>query len=222
MRGSKTEVYVPHHFATDDHDALIHRLARANAAVLVTTGADGAPIGSHMPILWDAEKRIAIGHIARANPHWKEGPSKGLLVLAGAEAYVTPAWYPSKAEHGKTVPTWNYEAVHITGQVEWFDDAERLEGVVAALSAFYEQGRPQPWSINDAPRAYIDALKRGIVGVTLKADRIEAKRKLSQNKSEADFHGVADGLARSESAMERDVATLMRGTRAISDDPEGN
>lgn len=215
-------MYVPHHFATDDHDALIHRIARTNAAVLVTTSADGTPIASHMPILWDAEKRIATGHIARANPHWKEEPGKGLLILSGAEAYVTPAWYPSKAEHGKTVPTWNYEAVHITGQVEWFDDSERLEAVVAPLSAFHEQGRPQPWSINDAPRAYIDALKRGIVGVAITAERIEAKRKLSQNKSEADFHGVADGLAASESAMERDLATLMHSTRALADDPEGN
>lgn len=215
-------MYVPQHFAANDHDALIHRLARTNAAVLVTTSADGMPFGSHLPILWDPEKRIATGHIARANPHWKEGPGKGLLVLTGAEAYVTPAWYPSKAEHGKTVPTWNYEAVHITGQVEWFDDAERLEAVVASLSAFYERGRPQPWSIADAPRQYIDALKRGIVGVALTAERIEAKRKLSQNKSEADFRGVAGGLASSENPMEREVAAQMRSTRAMSDDPEGN
>jgi transcriptional regulator len=215
-------MYVPHPFATDDHDALIHRLARTYAGVLITIDAEGAPTASHMPILWDAEQRVATGHIARANPQWKEGPGKGLLILSGAEAYVTPAWYPSKAEHGKTVPTWNYEAVHITGQVEWFDDAERLEAIVRDLSALHEHGRPEPWSINDAPRSYIDALKRGIVGVTLKADRIEAKRKLSQNKSAADFRGVAEGLANSESHMDREVSALMRSTRAVSDDPEGN
>ena len=215
-------MYVPHHFAADDAHDLIARLSRRWAGVLVSVDAEGAPVATHLPILWDAEKRIATGHIARANPHWKLGAGKALLVLAGPEAYVTPAWYPSKAEHGKTVPTWNYEAVHLSGRAEWFDDAERLEAVVRDLSALHEQGRPEPWAVDDAPRAYIDALKRGIVGVTLHVERIDAKRKLSQNKNQADFHGVAAGLAASPDAMEREVATLMRGTRAVSDDPEGN
>jgi transcriptional regulator len=215
-------MYVPHHFHADDADALIARLSRRWAGVLVSVDADGAPVATHLPILWDADKRIATGHIARANPHWKLGAGRALLVLAGPEAYVTPAWYPSKAEHGKTVPTWNYEAVHLSGRVEWFDDPERLEGVVRDLSALHEQDRAEPWSLEDAPRAYIDALKRGIVGVSLHVERIEAKRKLSQNKSEADFHGVAAGLAASADAMEREVAALMRATRAVADDPEGN
>jgi transcriptional regulator len=215
-------MYVPAHFATGDADALIHRLARRWAGVLIMVGEDGAPTGTHLPIIWNAETRTATGHIARANPQWKLGPGKGLIVLNGPEAYVTPAWYPSKAEHGKTVPTWNYEAVHITGQVEWFDDAERLEQMLVELSAQLEAGRPEPWQVTDAPRQYIDALKRAIVGVTLKADRIEAKRKLSQNKSEADFKGVALGMATSEEPMAHEVAALMRATRAMSGDPEGN
>ncbi len=215
-------MYVPHHFATDDSDALIARLARRWAGVLITVGEDGVPVGTHMPVLWDAEKRIATGHIARANPQWKQGPGKGLIVLSGPEAYVTPAWYPSKAEHGKTVPTWNYEAVHISGQVEWFDDAERLEAVVRDLSALHEDARAEPWTIGDAPRAYIDALLRGIVGVSLAAERVEAKRKLSQNKSEADFHGVERGMAASDEPMAHEVAALMRATRAVADDPDGN
>jgi transcriptional regulator len=119
-------MYVPEHFAVEDADALIMRLARRWAGVLVTVDADGTPVGTHMPILWDAERRIATGHIARANPQWKIGAGRGLIVLAGPEAYVTPSWYPSKAEHGKTVPTWNYEAAHLSGAVEWFDDAVRL------------------------------------------------------------------------------------------------
>ncbi len=120
-------MYVPAHFATDDAHGLIARLARRWAGVLVTVDEAGMPVGTHMPILWDAEKRIATGHIARANPQWKQGAAKGLIVLSGPEAYVTPTWYPSKAEHGKAVPTWNYEAVHISGAVEWFEDAVRLE-----------------------------------------------------------------------------------------------
>jgi transcriptional regulator len=215
-------VYVPHHFATDEVDALIARLARRWAGVLITMGEDGAPVGTHMPILWDASSRIATGHIARANPQWKQGADKGLIVLSGPEAYVTPAWYPSKAEHGKTVPTWNYEAVHITGQVEWFDGPERLEAIVGELSAFHENGSPEPWKISDAPRPYIDALLRGIVGVELTAERVEAKRKLSQNKSEADFAGVAAGMAASDEPMAHEVAALMRATRAGAGDPDGN
>jgi transcriptional regulator len=105
-------MYVPAHFATDEADALIQRLARRWAGVLVTVDADGAPVATHMPILWDAENKVAIGHIARANPQWKQGDGRGLIVLTGAEAYVTPSYYPSKRAHGKTVPTWNYEAVH--------------------------------------------------------------------------------------------------------------
>jgi transcriptional regulator len=215
-------MYVPHHFATDEADALIARLARRWAGVLVTVDADGTPTGTHMPILWDAERKIATGHLARANPQWKLGDGRGLIVLSGAEAYVTPSWYPSKQENGKTVPTWNYEAVHLSGRVEWFEDATRLEAVVRDLSAFHETDRAEPWAITDAPRAYIDALLRGIVGVTVHVDRIEAKRKLSQNKSEADFNGVANGAAASDDPMVREVAALMRETRAVSDDPDGN
>jgi transcriptional regulator len=215
-------MYVPADFATEDADGLIQRLARRWAGVLITVGEDGAPVGTHMPILWDGEKRIATGHIARANPQWKGRAGKGLIVLNGPEAYVTPNWYPSKAEHGKTVPTWNYEAVHITGAVEWFDDAARLEAVVRDLSAFHEHGRAKPWAIGDAPRPYIDALLRGIVGVTLTAECIEAKRKLSQNKNEADFTGVARGLAASDDPMANEIGVLMRETRAVSDDPDWN
>ncbi len=215
-------MYVPHHFAVDDADALIARLAQRWAGVLVTVDADGTPVGTHMPILWDAEKKIAAGHIARANPQWKLGDGRGLIVISGAEAYVTPSWYPSKRENGKTVPTWNYEAVHLSGRVEWFDEPARLEALVRDLSTLHEAPRAEPWGIEDAPRPYIDAMLRGFVGVHVHVDRVEAKRKLSQNKSEADFRGVADGMAASDEPLAREVCALMRETRAVSDDPDGN
>jgi transcriptional regulator len=203
-------MYIPEHFAAADADALIARLSRRWAGVLVSVAADATPTATHLPILWDAEKKIAIGHIARANPHWQLGAGRGLIVLSGAEAYVSPNWYASKAEHGKAVPTWNYEAVHLSGRVEWFEEPARLEAVVRDLSARHEAGRAKPWRLEDAPRGYIDAMLRGIVGVTLHADRIEAKRKLSQNKSGADYAGVVDGLARETGPMAREVAELMR------------
>jgi transcriptional regulator len=215
-------MYIPPYFAADEADALIARLSRRWAGVLVTVDADGTPVATHMPILWDAEKKIATGHVARANPQWKHGAGRGLIVLTGAEAYVTPSYYPSKREHGKTVPTWNYEAVHLSGNVEWFDDSERLEALVRDLSAVHETGLAEPWTIEDAPRQYIDAMLRGIVGVSLQVDRVEAKRKLSQNKSEADFTGVASGLAATGDALSAEVAALMRETRAAADDPDGN
>ncbi|MEZ5996364.1 MAG: FMN-binding negative transcriptional regulator [Hyphomonadaceae bacterium] len=202
-------MYVPAHFAAADANALIARLARRWAGVLITTGEDGAPEATHMPVLWDGVTGIAAGHIARANPQWKRGGARALIVLSGPQAYVSPNWYPSKAEHGKAVPTWNYEAVHITGAVEWFDDAGRLEHLLRDLSALHEAGREAPWRIKDAPRTYIDAMLRGIVGVAVRAERIEAKRKLSQNKTGADYEGVRGALAASEDAMARDVAALM-------------
>jgi transcriptional regulator len=172
--------------------------------------------------VWDAERLIATGHVARANPQWKLGAGRALIVLSGPQAYVSPSFYPSKAEHGKTVPTWNYEAVHLSGAVEWFDDAARLEDVVRRLSEFHEHDRSTPWTIEDAPRSYIDAMLRGIVGVEMRVERVEAKSKLSQNKSAADFEGVIAGLDAAPDADSREIAALMRASRAVSDDPDGN
>ncbi len=210
-RGSKAahNMYVPEHFACEDSDTLIRRLSRRFAGVLVTIDESGTPAATHLPVLWDAQTKIAAGHIARANPQWKGGAGRGLIVLSGAEAYVSPNWYPSKAEHGKAVPTWNYEAVHLSGRVEWFDDPARLEGVVRALSALHEAGQAKPWKLEDAPREYIEAMLRGIVGVELYAERIEAKRKLSQNKGGADFAGVVEGLG-AGGANAHEIAALMR------------
>lgn len=215
-------MYVPSHFAADDAEALIENLAQRFAGILVSVDGEGQPVATHMPLLWNAETRTARGHIARANPHWRLGAGRGLIVLAGAEAYVSPGYYPSKREHGKTVPTWNYEAVHLSGPVQWFEDAGRLEGVVRDLSQVHEQGRAEPWKLEDAPRAYIDAMLRGIVGVEMRVEKIEAKRKLSQNKSAADFDGVVAGLDATHDAASHEIAALMRATRAGADDPDGN
>lgn len=215
-------MYVPEHFSTAEGDALIARLARRFAGVLVSVDGEGQLLATHMPMLWDGRRRIVTGHIARANPHWRAGPGRALIVLAGPQAYVSPSFYPSKAEHGKTVPTWNYEAVHLSGAVEWFDDAARLEDVVRRLSELHEQGRAEPWRIEDAPGGYIGGLLRAIVGVEMRVERIDAKRKLSQNKSAADFEGVIAGLDAASDGDSRQIAALMRATRALSDDPDGN
>ncbi|GAN00107.1 transcriptional regulator [alpha proteobacterium U9-1i] len=216
-------MYVSAHFAPEDANALVERLSARHAALLISVGADGAPFGTHLPMIWDKVRQSLTGHIARANPHHTLTPSgRALAVLGGAEAYVSPGFYPSKLEHGKTVPTWNYEVVHLSGTIEWFSDAAGLEAIVRALSDRHERTRDDAWTIEDAPRAYIDAMLRAIVGVTLSVDKIEAKRKLSQNKNEADYDGVASGLERSPHASDREIAAAMRKLRAVADDPDGN
>lgn len=150
------------------------------------------------------------GHVARANPQWKTPPiGEALVLFAGADAYITPSWYAAKAEHGKVVPTWNYEAVHAYGTAEFFDDPARLRDAVTRLTALYEAPRAAPWAVSDAPEAFVAAQMRGIVGVRLPISRIEGKRKMSQNRSEADRAGVAAGLAESGRASDRQVAAMI-------------
>jgi transcriptional regulator len=132
-----------------------------------------------------------------------------MALFMGPDAYVSPAWYPSKLEHGKVVPTWNYVAVHAYGPVEFFDDAHRLLDIVTGLTRLHEGGRAEPWAVSDAPEAFIRAQLKGIVGLRLPITRIEGKRKMSQNRSPGDRAGVAAGLAASDRASERAAAALI-------------
>jgi transcriptional regulator len=148
------------------------------------------------------------GHFARANPAWKNlSPgTDALAIFLGPHAYVSPNWYPSKAETGKAVPTWNYITVHARGRIALHDDAQWLRAHVGRLSETHEAGRPAPWKVEDAPKDYIDGLLRAIVGFELSISRLEGKWKLSQNRTAADIAGVRDALAR-ESCD--DIARLM-------------
>jgi transcriptional regulator len=164
---------------------------------------------THLPFHLDGDRLI--GHVARANVHWRSAPCDALVVMTGAEAYVSPNWYPSKHATGRAVPTWNYEAVHVRGRLTVFEDAGRLEAVVARLSDRHEAAQAHPWSLADAPRDYIDAMLRAIVGVEIAIASVHARRKLSQNKSAADHAGVVAGLSASEDARDRAVADAMKG-----------
>lgn len=163
---------------------------------------------THLPFLVEGDRLV--GHIARANAHWKSAPCDALVVMAGAEAYVSPNWYPSKRDAGRAVPTWNYETIHVRGRFTTFEDAARLEDLVARLSARHEAVQPKPWTIAEAPRDYIDALLRGIVGVEIGIESIEAKRKLSQDRPAPDHAGVIAGLDASDDPRDRAVAKAMR------------
>jgi transcriptional regulator len=152
------------------------------------------------------------GHLAKANPQWKDlrDGAEALLIFSGADAYVSPGFYPSKAEHGKVVPTWNYVAVHAYGRAETFSDGGRLLDIVSTLTDRHEAGRAQPWKVADAPADYIDGMLKAIVGFAVPIERLEGKRKLSQNRNPADIAGVREGLAASPDAHDQALAHLMR------------
>lgn len=163
-----------------------------------------------MPFLYDAERRVLSGHIARPNPQWERaGDGEALAIFQGPEAYITPSWYPSKAQHGRVVPTWNYEAAHVYGRLSWRHEADWLVAHVSALTDRQESSRPEPWAASDAPADYIRGLTGGIVGLELAIARVELKRKLSQNRSEPDRRGVIAGLSASPSETDRSVAAMM-------------
>ena len=141
----------------------------------------------------------------RANCCWCAAPCRALLIVPVGDAYVSPSWYPSKAEHGKVVPTWNYEVVHVHGSLVAHDDAEWVRAQLDDLTTLNESVLPEPWAIADAPAEYIDGLQRAIVGVELVVDRLEGKRKLSQNRSDDDRAGAAAGM----------TAAGLRGSGAV-------
>lgn len=205
-------MYTPPAFREDDPVVVRQMIREARLATLVTATADGM-LATPLPLMLadEGEHGVLYGHVSRANPQWKTAPIGDALVLfGGPEAYVSPSWYASKQEHGKVVPTWNYVAVHAYGPVEFFDDEARLRDVVSRLTDQHEASREEPWRVTDAPEDYIRSQLRGIVGLRMPIARLEAKRKLSQNRPAADRQGVADALARSPHETERIVGALIR------------
>ena len=186
--------YVPH-FNAMDADDVRPFVAAVGTAQLVTVGADGVPDATFLPVLWEGERLVA--HLARANAHWRRivDGSPALVVVAGPDTYVSPSWYASKAEHGKVVPTWNYSAVHLRGAVHVHDDVAWVRGMVTRLTEHHEGPRAEPWAVSDAPADYVERNLRPIVGIEVVVESVEAKAKLSQNRSDADRAGVAAGLA---------------------------
>ena len=208
-------LYQPPAFREERLDILHGLIRSARLAMLVSNGPDGVPDVTHLPLLLveedGAEARI-IGHVARGNQHWRRLAAVGraVAVFHGVEAYVSPNWYASKAEHGKVVPTWNYEAVHAEGPVEVVEDAERLRAFVSRLTEAREAAQPRPWSVEDAPAPFVAGQLRGIVGVSMRVERLVGKRKLSQNRAPADRDGAIAGLGASGDARDRDAASAMR------------
>lgn len=205
-------MYVPPAFQDNDIESIRATIRIARLASLVTATADG-PVATPLPLFLDeteGDRGVLYGHMAKANPQWRYAPiGEALAMFTGPEAYVTPSWYATKQETGKVVPTWNYIAVHAYGPVEFFHEPERLLDAVTRLTNLHEQPRAEPWAVNDAPADFIAAQLRGIVGVRIPVARFEGKRKMSQNRPEADRIRVVAGLAASEKPQDREVAHLI-------------
>jgi transcriptional regulator len=229
-------VYLPRHFTWSDRSEIGAFVDAAAAADLVTF--DGtAPVATRLPVIWDrppAEPAAdadgdggtedgygrVLGHVALANDQWRTAApgAQALVAVTGPQAYISPSWYESKARHGRVVPTWNYEAVYLTGPVTFHQDPEWLRALVTRLTQRHEDGREHPWAVTDAPPDYINGQLRAIVGVEVTVAKIEAKRKLSQNRSTADQAGTIAGLRGEPGPGPAEVATLMAANLAAAPD----
>ena len=219
-------MYQPAHgkFEVDDPAATLAELCAVVPATLVTHGPDGFR-ASILPMLFDPDDGsdgTLRGHLARGNPQWREieasiaaggdGAGEALAIFDGPDAYVSPSWYEEKRLTGKVVPTWNYVTVQAHGTISTIHDPDWLIPHVGKLVARHEAGRPHPWALSDAPDDYVQMQARAIVGLELRITRLEAKSKLTQNRSEADIEGAIDGLSAGTPA-EQAVADLMRRER---------
>jgi transcriptional regulator len=191
-------MYLPKHFEETRVEVMHALMAAHPLGLLVSTGAEGLQANS-IPFMVDpgpAPNGTLIAHVARANPLWREAAGTPVLVVfQGPQAYVSPSGYASKAEHGKVVPTWNYIMVQARGRLRAIDDAAHLHALVSRLTATHEAGRDKPWAVDDAPRDYIDATLKAIVGLEIEIEALAGKWKVSQNRSTADRQGVARMLA---------------------------
>jgi transcriptional regulator len=212
-------MYIPSSFAEEDVSTL-YAFVEAHPLATLVTAVDGSGLfATHLPLLLDrtVEPRGRLfGHIARANPHARQlasGSSDALVIFTGPEAYITPAWYATKAASGRVVPTWNYVAVHAYGKVTLRGEPEFLRPHLEALTRQHEVSRAGTWEVSDAPDDYIAQQMRAIVGVEITIERLEGKWKMSQNRSGEDIDGVVNGLSAS-SALEDHVVAGIVAARA--------
>jgi transcriptional regulator len=216
QQGRSHPVYLPSHFV-EDRPEVLGAFIEAHPFGMLVTLDGGHPTIDLMPMLLDREApggpRLR-GHVARANPVARRVPSGAevLAVFGGVQHYISPSWYPSMDVDDRVVPTWNYVAIEVRGRIDWFDEPQRLRGLVGALTDRHESGRSEPWSVADAPPDYIDSMLRAIVGFEIAVASLTGKFKGSQNRSAADRDGVARGLA-ADGVSAASIAELVREPR---------
>jgi transcriptional regulator len=199
-------MYIPAVFALSAEEVSA-ALASGVLAHLVTYGGDECGYSvTPVPLLYRAESHSLVGHLGRANPHWKAAGAPVVAIVAGPQAYISPSFYATKTETGKVVPTWNYEVLAIHGRLRAHDDPDWVRAVVTELTDHHERQRVSPWQVTDAPGDYVDALLRAVVGIEVVIDRVEGKAKMSQNQPERNRVGVIEGLRDSEQPADHAVA----------------
>ncbi len=207
-------MYAAPAFRQDNIAELQEMMQAIGFATIAANGPDGL-VAAHIPLSLDADDSrpgTLRGHVARANPFWRAvgAGTDVLAIFLGPHHYVSPGWYPSKREHGRVVPTWNYVAVHAAARATVVDDPSWLHAHVTALSKRHESARPEPWAVTDAPDDYIATMIQGIVGLELVISKLEGIKKLSQNRGADDRAGVIAGLETRTDAGAASVASLMR------------
>jgi len=194
-------LYLPPIFKEHDRQKITDLVARYPLGLIISSD-EGVPIASPLPFFFinDVDLPTLRSHMAKANPHWQQLAlvDECLVVFQGENNYVTPSWYPSKDEHHRVVPTWNYEMVQMRGKPVLHESSEWLYGQVSHATNTLERDRTQPWQVTDAPEEFVDAQMQGIVGLEIFVTDIQGKWKMSQNKDSRDFEGVKRGLSDSE------------------------
>ena len=191
-------MYVPKEFSEHRIEVLHAAMREAGLATLVSSKGSGGFSITHLPLLLEPEPApygTLLGHVARANPHWREGTGPAVAIFLGPDAYITPNWYETKRTTGRVVPTWNYVAIHAFGTPTFFDDPDRLLTIVRRLTDKQGGGRTAPWSVDDAPSEFVQKQLSFIVGFSMPITALEGKYKMSQNRPPADREGVVQGLA---------------------------
>jgi transcriptional regulator len=204
----------------DERDAQFALIEEHALGAWVLAGADGL-VANHIPFLLDRHRGphgTLVGHVARANPVWRAlgAGAPSLVMFQGPQSYITPNWYPGKAEHGKVVPTWDYAVVHVHGTARAIDDRAWLLDMLDRLTNAQEAAQPAPWKVSDAPSDYIDKLLRAIVGIEIPIERLEGKLKASQDEAVRDRLGTVEGLrglVRPKAALAELVARAIEADR---------
>lgn len=206
-------MYTPATFE-ESRPAALRAVIRAHPlATIVAVTAEGLD-AEHIPLLLlDSDESFGVlqGHVARANPVWKNlaDGSDVLAVFQGADRYVTPSWYPSKEEHGRVVPTWNYQVVHVRGTIKWTHDRHWLRTHLEAATASHEASQERPWRVSDAPEEFFERMLGAIVGFEISICSVKGKWKLSQNRSAEDRRGVVRGLQGQSHSMAGEMLEWM-------------
>jgi transcriptional regulator len=206
-------MYLPAHFK-ESRIEVLHELMRARPLATLITRADSGLVANHIPVETLSEPfphGLIRGHIARANPLWREyrADTEALAIFQGPQVYISPSFYPSKQQTGEVVPTWDYAVVHAHGTLRFFEDAAWLHALVERLTDSHESVRQQPWKVGDAPPPYLQKMLSAIVGFEFSIARLIGKWKVSQNHPAANRHGVVRGLRASGDADSTEIADMI-------------